>query len=66
MIKALKYTEYIYLIVTVLASYRAITDWNVDRNNAYLFIFFAVVSAGMFLFRRKYRQKFEQRKSDNQ
>jgi len=66
MIKALKYTEYIYLIVTILASYRAITDWNVDRNNAYLFIFFAVVSAGMFLFRRKYRQKFEQRKSDNQ
>ena len=66
MIKALKYTEYIYLIVTILASYRAVTDWNVDRNNAYLFIFFAVVSAGMFLFRRKYRQKFEQRKSDNQ
>lgn len=66
MIKVLRYTEYIYLIVAIIASYRAVTDWNVDRNNAYLFVFFAVVSAGMFLFRRKYRAKFEKRKQDNQ
>jgi len=66
MIKFLRYTEYVYLIVAVFATYRIFTDWNVDRNNAYLFIFFAVVSVGMFLFRRNYRKKFEQRKRDNQ
>lgn len=66
MIKILKYTEYLYLIVAIIASYRAISDWNIERNHAYLFVFFAVVSMGMFLFRRKYRRKFEKRKQDNQ
>jgi len=66
MIKILRYTEYLYLIVAVFALYRIFTDWNVDRNNAYLFAFFAVVSIGMFLFRRNYRKKFEARKRDNQ
>ncbi len=65
MIKILKYTEYLYLIVAFFSLYRIFTDWNVDRNSAYLFCFFAVVSTGMFFFRRNYRKKFEQRKQDN-
>ncbi|MGB5275207.1 MAG: hypothetical protein WBN18_02625 [Flavobacteriaceae bacterium] len=65
MIKILKYTEYVYLIVALFSMYRIFTDWNTDRQNAYLFVFFAVVSVGMFLFRRNYRKKFEQRKRDN-
>ncbi|WP_298477897.1 hypothetical protein [uncultured Maribacter sp.] len=66
MIKILRYTEYLYLLVCVFSVYRIFTDWNVDRNGAYLFIFFAIVSLGMFFFRRNYRQKFEKRKQDNQ
>lgn len=66
MIKILRYTEFVYLIVAVFSCYRIYTDWNADRQNAYLFVFFAVVSIGMFLFRRNYRRKFEQRKRDNQ
>ncbi len=66
MIKILKYTEYLYLGVAFFSLYRIFTDWNVDRQNAYLFVFFAIVSVGMFLFRRNYRKKFEQRKQDNQ
>ncbi|MBQ4912946.1 hypothetical protein J8L85_00760 [Maribacter sp. MMG018] len=66
MIKILKYTEYLYLIVAVFSIYRIFTDWNTDRNMAYLFVFFAVISVGMFFFRRKYRKKFEQRAKDNQ
>ncbi len=66
MIKILKYTEYLYLIVAVFSIYRIFTDWNTDRNMAYLFVFFAVISVGMFFFRRKYRKKFEQRVKDNQ
>ncbi len=65
MIKILKYTEYVYLIVAFFSIYRIFTDWDNDRQNAYLFVFFAVVSVGMFLFRRNYRKKFEQRKRDN-
>lgn len=66
MIKILRYTEYLYLIVAVFSIYRVYTDWNTDRSMAYIFIFFAVVSIGMFLFRRNYRKKFEQRSKDNQ
>lgn len=65
MIRILRYTEYLYLGVFVFSLYRIFTDWNIDRQGAYLFIFFAVVSMGMFLFRRNYRKKFEQRKRDN-
>ena len=65
MIKILRYTEYLYLLVFVFSVYRIATDWNVDRDSAYLFLFFAVVSLGMFFFRRNYRQKFEKRNQDN-
>ncbi|MFV1448668.1 hypothetical protein VBZ51_05955 [Maribacter sp. HS] len=66
MINILRYTEYLYVIVAGFSVYRIITDWNTDRSMAYFFIFFAVISIGMFLFRRNYRKKFEQRKRDNQ
>ncbi len=66
MIKILRYTEYLYLGVFFFSLYRIFTDWNLDRQNAYLFVFFAVVSIGMFFFRRNYRKKFEQRKRDNE
>ena len=65
MIKILKYTEYLYLIVAIFSLYRVFTDWNVDRQFAYIFIFFAVISIGMFLFRRSYRKKFEKHQQNN-
>lgn len=66
MIKILRYTEYLYLAVAGFSVYRIYTDWNTDRQSAYLFVFFAIVSVGMFFFRRNYRKKFEQRKRDSQ
>lgn len=65
MIKILRYTEFLYLAVAGFSLYRIYTDWNVDRQNAYLFVFFAIVSIAMFFFRRNYRKKFEQRQQDN-
>ncbi|MGB7394495.1 MAG: hypothetical protein WA913_08890 [Pricia sp.] len=65
MIKILRYTEYLYLAVFFFSLYRIYTDWNIDRNNAYLFVFFAVASIGMFFFRRTYRKKFEGRERDD-
>ncbi|WP_282162427.1 hypothetical protein [Ulvibacterium marinum] len=66
MIKILRYTEYLYVAVALFSIYRIYTDWNMDRQNAYLFVFFAIVSIAMFFFRRNYRKKFERRNSDNQ
>lgn len=66
MIKILRYTEYLYLFVAIFSVYKITQVWNTDRNYAYLFVFFGVASIGMFLFRRKYRKKFEQRQRENQ
>jgi len=66
MINILRYTEYLYLAVFFFSIYRVYTDWNIDREGTYLFIFFALVSIGMFIFRRNYRKKFEQRRRDEE
>ncbi len=66
MIKILRYTEYLYLFVAVISVYKIIKLWNIDREGTYIFIFFALVSIGMFIFRRNYRKRFEKRKRDNQ
>lgn len=66
MIKILRYTEYLYLAVALISVYKIATLWNVNRQETYIFIFFAIVSTGMFIFRRNYRKRFEKRKGDNQ
>ncbi|MFD2586373.1 hypothetical protein ACFSQJ_05500 [Croceitalea marina] len=66
MVKILRYTEYLYIVVAFFSIYRIFTDWNTDKNSAYLFVFFAVISLAMFFFRRNYRKKFEARKRENQ
>ena len=66
MIKILRYTEYLYLAVAVISVYKIAELWNVNRERTYIFIFFAVVSTAMFIFRRNYRKRFEKRQRDNQ
>ncbi|MFT4830842.1 MAG: hypothetical protein ACI815_000480 [Psychroserpens sp.] len=66
MIKVLKYTEYLYLVVAIISVYKIVTLWSIGPKETYIFMFFAAVSLGMFFFRRNYRKKFEQRKNDNQ
>tara|TARA_R110001583_G_scaffold85321_1_gene223554 strand:- start:55120 stop:55326 length:207 start_codon:yes stop_codon:yes gene_type:complete len=65
MINILRYTEYLYILVAGFSIFRIISEWNSNGSVDYFFIFTAVVSIGMFLFRRNYRKKFEQRKRDN-
>ncbi len=65
MIKILRYTEYLYLAVAIVSLYKIITLWPVNPRETYIFIFFAVVSIAMFLFRRKYRKRFEKRSGKN-
>ena len=65
MIKILRYTEYLYLAVAALSIYKIATLWSINPKDTYIFIMFAVVSVGMFIFRRRYRKRFEQHKKDN-
>lgn len=62
MMKYAKYTEYVYIIVAVLAAYKTFSLWGEDRSRAYLFLFFFVISVGMYFFRRHFRKKFGKRK----
>lgn len=62
MIKILKYTEYLYLAVALISIYKIGQLWEVDRQQAYIFVFFAVVSVAMFFFRRNYRKRFKKRR----
>ena len=66
MIKILRYTEYLYLAVAIISLYKIAELWEANREGTYIFIFFAIISIGMFLFRRNYRKRFEKRKQDNQ
>ena len=62
MMRYAKYREWIYAVVAVLAIYKVFTLWGVEQSRAYLFIFFTVISIGMFFFSRHFRKKFEKRK----
>ncbi len=62
MIKILQYTEYLYLAVALISIYKIGQLWEADRQQAYIFVFFAVVSIAMFFFRRNYRKRFKQRR----
>jgi len=65
MIRILKYTEYLYLIVAIMSLFKIVSIWGQSDENMGLFIIFAVISVGMFLFRRNYRLKFEKRQQEN-
>ncbi|PKP26911.1 MAG: hypothetical protein CVU03_01745 [Bacteroidetes bacterium HGW-Bacteroidetes-2] len=60
-----KIFEYAYLVVFVLSIFAIISSWNSDKNRAYLFIFFAVVSILMFFFKRDFRKKMEKNQQNN-
>lgn len=63
MMKYFRIFEIVYLIIAVLASIETYREWNTNRQSAYIFLFFAVLSLFMFLFRRHYRKKFQSRQN---
>ena len=65
MIKILRFTEYLYLLVAVMAAYKIVTTWGQPDQPLVLMGVFLLVSIGTFFFRRNYRKKFEQRQRDN-
>ena len=63
--KFLKFFEYVYLGVASLSRIEGFNEWNsTGKTRLYIFILFAAVSLFMFFFRRRYRQRFENRRKD--
>ncbi len=53
--------EYAYLGMAAFSIFLVITNWETNRNRAYLFAFFTVVAIFMFFFKRNFRKKMEER-----
>jgi len=64
MIKLLRYTEYLYLMVAFFSGYRLIELLGTESDQRLLFGAFFVISIGMFFFRRNYRKKFEKHEKE--
>lgn len=62
--KILGFFQYAYVLFAILFLYDAISKWNVNRNGAYMSLFFAALAVAMFFFRKKFRKKFEDRNKD--
>ncbi len=64
--KVYRLFEYAYLAMAVFSVYIVISNWDVNRNRAYLFAFFGVVAVFMFFFKRKFRRKIEEHNRNKQ
>jgi len=53
--------EYLYIAMAIFSVYLVVANWETDRSRAYLFMIFTVVAIFMFFFKRKFRQKMEDR-----
>lgn len=66
MIKYLKFSEITYIGLIIFSIYSAISRWDVDRDKAYIFIFFSVTLAIMLYFKRKFRIRVEERRKNEE
>ncbi|EIJ37947.1 hypothetical protein JoomaDRAFT_0923 [Galbibacter orientalis DSM 19592] len=61
--KYFKIFEIAYLVVAIVAIVELVRVWSTDRTRAYIMLFFAIISIGMFFFRRYYRKRFSDRQN---
>jgi hypothetical protein len=59
--KIWKFTQYGYIVVSIVLLIDAGLRWNDKRDQAYLSIAFAVFMLLIFLFKRNFRKKIERR-----
>jgi len=51
-------SEIIYWVIAIISIFSVFENWVVDRNRAYLFLGFSLLSVFMALFRRHFRKKY--------
>jgi len=66
MIKYLKFSGIAYLFLAAFSVYTAISRWETDRENAYIFLGFSVVLVFLFFFKRKFIKRYEERAKNEQ
>ncbi|MBI9040464.1 hypothetical protein [Lutibacter sp.] len=59
--KIYKIFEYGYLIIAIVFIVETVLSWNADREKAYLMLLFAVVAIFMYFFKRRFRNRIQNR-----
>ncbi|MCK7588998.1 hypothetical protein M0G43_00270 [Subsaxibacter sp. CAU 1640] len=59
--KLQKFFQYAYLFIAVFFLYETYRNWNIDRNRAYMLMFFAVLAVFMYFFKKNFMKRFEDR-----
>ncbi len=59
--KSLKTVEWVWLVIAILSLETVFSQWNDDRQKAYMFIIFTFLGVFMFRLRRVQRKKMESR-----
>ena len=54
-------SEIIYWVIAVISIISVFQYWGINRQKAYIFLFFAVLSVFMAMFRRYFRKKYSNR-----
>ena len=62
--KRLLVSEILYWVIASMSIFQVIQNWESNKQKAYIFIFFGIVSVFMALLRRYFRNKYSKRKSD--
>lgn len=57
--KIWKIFEYGYLMIAIIFIFETVTNWNTDREKAYLLLLFSVLAIFMYFFRKRFRKKRE-------
>ncbi len=57
--KIWKIFEYGYLIIAIVFIVETVTNWNTDREKAYLLLLFSILAIFMYFFRKRFRKKRE-------
>jgi len=51
-------SEIIYWIIAVISIISVFQHWSLNRQKAYIFVFFGILSVFMAMFRRYFRKKY--------
>ena len=59
MSKYYKFIEIAYLLVAIFFIVETFLNWSENREKAYIYLAFSAVAVFMYLFKKKFRKKFE-------
>lgn len=57
--KIQKFIQYAYLLVAVFFIYETFRNWNLDRDKAYMLLFFAALAVFMYIFKKRFMRRYE-------